>query len=212
MSPPDTVVAKKPAAAPPAKALPYTGKEYLESLDDGREIWIYGERVKKITDASGVSELRAHARAPLRRAARGPPTRQGRPHRCPPSGAASRTGTSGRRRTVRSRWRARRDRRVGARHLRLARPLARLQGGVPGDARRQRRVLRAVPGQRPPLVPVLPGARPVHQPRDHPSAGRPQHGAGRARRPPQTSTRTSPRRRTPASTCPAPRSWRRARR
>ena len=30
--------------------LPYTGKEFLDSLDDGREIWIYGERVKKITD------------------------------------------------------------------------------------------------------------------------------------------------------------------
>src|SRR5262249_51407398 len=29
--------------------LPYTGKEYLDSLDDGREVWIYGERVKKIT-------------------------------------------------------------------------------------------------------------------------------------------------------------------
>ena len=30
--------------------LPYTGKEFLESLDDGREVWIYGERVKKITE------------------------------------------------------------------------------------------------------------------------------------------------------------------
>src|SRR5262249_43620069 len=29
--------------------LPYTGKEFLESLDDGREVWIYGERVKNIT-------------------------------------------------------------------------------------------------------------------------------------------------------------------
>ena len=28
---------------------PYTGKEYLESLRDGREIWIYGERVKDVT-------------------------------------------------------------------------------------------------------------------------------------------------------------------
>jgi 4-hydroxyphenylacetate 3-monooxygenase len=28
--------------------LPYTGKEYLDSLDDGREVWIYGERVKNI--------------------------------------------------------------------------------------------------------------------------------------------------------------------
>ncbi len=28
---------------------PYTGKTYLESLRDGREIWIYGERVKDVT-------------------------------------------------------------------------------------------------------------------------------------------------------------------
>jgi 4-hydroxyphenylacetate 3-monooxygenase len=30
--------------------LPYTGQEFLASLDDGREVWIYGERVKKITE------------------------------------------------------------------------------------------------------------------------------------------------------------------
>ena len=30
--------------------LPYTGKEFLDSLDDGREVWIYGERVKNIAD------------------------------------------------------------------------------------------------------------------------------------------------------------------
>ena len=28
---------------------PYTGAEYLESLRDGREIWLYGERVKDVT-------------------------------------------------------------------------------------------------------------------------------------------------------------------
>ncbi len=28
---------------------PYTGAEYLDSLRDGREIWIYGERVKDVT-------------------------------------------------------------------------------------------------------------------------------------------------------------------
>lgn len=28
---------------------PFTGAEYLESIDDGREIWIYGERVKNVT-------------------------------------------------------------------------------------------------------------------------------------------------------------------
>jgi 4-hydroxyphenylacetate 3-monooxygenase len=31
------------------KRTPFTGEEYLESLRDGREIWIYGERVKDVT-------------------------------------------------------------------------------------------------------------------------------------------------------------------
>jgi 4-hydroxyphenylacetate 3-monooxygenase len=31
------------------RAKPFTGAEYLESLRDGREIWIYGERVKDVT-------------------------------------------------------------------------------------------------------------------------------------------------------------------
>lgn len=30
--------------------IPFSGQEYLDSLDDGREVWIYGERVKKITE------------------------------------------------------------------------------------------------------------------------------------------------------------------
>src|SRR5207248_3499656 len=33
-----------------APVRPYTGKEFLDSLDDGREVWIYGERVKNIAD------------------------------------------------------------------------------------------------------------------------------------------------------------------
>ena len=33
-----------------APTLPYTGSEFLDSLDDGREVWIYGERVGKITE------------------------------------------------------------------------------------------------------------------------------------------------------------------
>ena len=36
-----------------ARLLPYTGKEYLDSLDDGREVWIYGERVKNIAAHPG---------------------------------------------------------------------------------------------------------------------------------------------------------------
>jgi 4-hydroxyphenylacetate 3-monooxygenase len=34
---------------PVFRSKPYTGAEYLESLRDGREIWIYGERVKDVT-------------------------------------------------------------------------------------------------------------------------------------------------------------------
>jgi 4-hydroxyphenylacetate 3-monooxygenase len=30
--------------------LPYTGKEFLDSLDDGREVWIYGQRVRNIAN------------------------------------------------------------------------------------------------------------------------------------------------------------------
>src|SRR5919206_3948089 len=29
--------------------LPFTGKEFLASLQDGREIWIYGQRVPDVT-------------------------------------------------------------------------------------------------------------------------------------------------------------------
>ena len=31
------------------KNRPFTGKEYIESLQDDREIYIYGERVKDVT-------------------------------------------------------------------------------------------------------------------------------------------------------------------
>jgi 4-hydroxyphenylacetate 3-monooxygenase len=33
--------------------LPYTGREFLDSLDDGREVWIYGERIKNIAEHPG---------------------------------------------------------------------------------------------------------------------------------------------------------------
>jgi 4-hydroxyphenylacetate 3-monooxygenase len=37
------------SAARPQQRLPFTGAEYLDSLRDGREVWIYGERVQDIT-------------------------------------------------------------------------------------------------------------------------------------------------------------------
>ena len=39
----------KPEALRAATTRPFTGSEYLKSLDDGREIFIYGKRVKDVT-------------------------------------------------------------------------------------------------------------------------------------------------------------------
>ena len=36
--------------AEPTATRPLTGAEYLESLRDGREVWIYGERIKNIAE------------------------------------------------------------------------------------------------------------------------------------------------------------------
>jgi 4-hydroxyphenylacetate 3-monooxygenase len=30
--------------------IPLTGRQYLDSLDDGREVWIYGKRVKNVAE------------------------------------------------------------------------------------------------------------------------------------------------------------------
>src|SRR5207253_1210757 len=38
-----------PKKKDPAIKLPFTGAEYLDSLRDDREVWIYGERVKDVT-------------------------------------------------------------------------------------------------------------------------------------------------------------------
>ena len=78
--------------------LPYTGQEFLDSLDDGREVWIYGERVKKITehpafrncarmiarlyDALHADHARAeHADLPHRMGRLHPPVFRGAAHR-----------------------------------------------------------------------------------------------------------------------------------
>src|SRR5437667_1716583 len=54
--------AKRTEAAPQAAAkkpaLPYTGKEFLESLDDGREVWIYGGLLIKATEITGARSFR----------------------------------------------------------------------------------------------------------------------------------------------------------
>ena len=40
----------KPEDAIGAKARPFTGTEFLASLRDGREVYIYGERVADVTE------------------------------------------------------------------------------------------------------------------------------------------------------------------
>ena len=64
--------------------LPFTGEEYLESLRDGREIWIYGERVKDITahpafrnSARSVARLYDALHDPAQQAALTAPTDTG---------------------------------------------------------------------------------------------------------------------------------------
>src|SRR5438094_10225256 len=45
---PNTAAQTDRSSTPP-RTRPMTGAEYLESVRDGREIWIYGERVKDVT-------------------------------------------------------------------------------------------------------------------------------------------------------------------
>ena len=97
-----------------------------------------------------------------------------------------------------------RDRRMGEDHIRLARPLARLQGFVPGDARRQRAVLRSV-------QPTTRGAgtnsvRSACRSSITPSSIRRSTATGRRTKSP-TSAAMSKKKPTPASSSPAPRWW-----
>lgn len=48
MPPPES--SREPVGERQNARRPFTGAEYLESLRDGREIWIYGERVKDVTE------------------------------------------------------------------------------------------------------------------------------------------------------------------
>jgi 4-hydroxyphenylacetate 3-hydroxylase N terminal len=42
-------IIEEPVASAKKMAIPLTGSEYLESLKDGRQVWIYGEKVKDVT-------------------------------------------------------------------------------------------------------------------------------------------------------------------
>ena len=125
----------QPEELPVFRAKPYTGKEYLESLRDGREIWIYGERVKDVTTHPAFRNTVADAGAVVRRSARSEASRHAvRAHRDRQrqfyaqvfQSSAQRGGNGGL---------ARRHRRMGARHVRIHGPQSGLQGGVPRHAR-----------------------------------------------------------------------------
>jgi len=45
-----TALAAQGASAPDSRFVPLTGREYLDSLNDDREVWIYGERVRDIAN------------------------------------------------------------------------------------------------------------------------------------------------------------------
>src|SRR6185437_13032320 len=45
----ESTMAQHPEDVLAGKNRPFTGAEYLESLRDGREVYIYGERVKDVT-------------------------------------------------------------------------------------------------------------------------------------------------------------------
>lgn len=44
------LLTKDDTIEPGAALVPFTGEEYLASLDDGREVWIYGERVANVAE------------------------------------------------------------------------------------------------------------------------------------------------------------------
>ena len=158
------------------------GDEYIESLKDGRQIYIHGERVEDVTTHPAFRNSVQVDRAAVQRAAR--PGHQGRAdhrdrhrqrrlHAPVLQGAALGRGP---------RRRPRRDRRVAAADLRLDGAQPRLQGGLPRHLRAQRRLLRAVRGQRAALVQGVAGARVLHEPHAREPAGRPRQGDPRGLR------------------------------
>ena len=125
-------------------ARPFTGAEYLESLRDGREVYIYGERVKDVTThpafrnaARTIARLYDALHDPKQQDVLTCPTDTGSgcfTHKFFRVAAFARGPDRP----------ARRHRALGAAVLRLDGPLAGLQGVADEHARRQRRVLREV--------------------------------------------------------------------
>ena len=168
-----------PEAILAGKNRPFTGAEFLASLRDGREVYIYGERVKDVTTHPAFRNAAASI-ALLYDALHDAKTKD-------VLTAPTDTGSSGYThkffKAARSREDVhrptRRHRRLGPHHLRLARPQPGLQGRFPQHARRQRRILWQVRRQRPRLAQAGAGGGALSQPRAGQSADRPQQ-AGRA--------------------------------
>ncbi len=161
------------------KMRPYTGAEYRQSLRDGREVYIDGERVADVTTHPAFrNSVRSLSRA-LRFAARPEDARQtdrADRHRLRrlhvPLFSLSALARGNDREP-------RRDRRLVAPDLWLDGPHARLQGRVHQHARRQRRILRPLRRKCAALVQARAGDRAVHEPRHRQSAGRPPHAGGK---------------------------------
>src|SRR5580698_5955195 len=149
---------------------PFNAQEYIESLRDGREIWIYGERVKDVTThpafrntvrmlARLYDALHDERKATL----------------CMDTD----TGSGG---YTHKFFRASRnaEEMVGARDVWVDGPESGLQGRVSRHARREFRVLRAVRGKRQTLVQESAGGMHVRQSRHRESARRPQQAIGRS--------------------------------
>ena len=183
-------------------ARPFTGAQYIDSLRDGREVYIYGEQVDDVTThpafrnaARSIARLydalhdrEAEAGADVSDRHR---LRHLHPQILP------------RRQIARGSARpARGNRTMGAHDLRLDGPYTRLQGVADEYARRQFLDLREIRRQRQALVRTSAEPRAVHEPRHRQSAGRPHEGGRRGRRMSSSPSRRKP---TPVSTSPAPR-------
>ena len=152
---------------------PMTGDEYVESLRDGREVFLYGEKVADVTVHPAFrNAVRMTARLydamhdPAKQDVLTAPDRHRQHRRHPhvlPHPAHRRGPQDG----------PRRDRGVGADDLRLHGTQPRLQGRVPRHPRRELRVLRPLRRQRPALVRGVPGEAALLEPRDRQPAGRP---------------------------------------
>ena len=77
-------MAEHPESILDGKRRPFTGAEYLETLRDGREVYIYGERVKDVTThpafrnaAASVAKLYDALHAPASKEALTAPTDTG---------------------------------------------------------------------------------------------------------------------------------------